>query len=272
MIFDRLVDKEAKAMKLTKEELVKKEVHDKAGQVSDQDIQAFYDKAIKQFAASGQTPPPLDGPIKEQIKTSLQREKSGTRQQEYTDRLFSKYNVSLVLPDLIRFKIAKGNLPAKGKEGAKVTIVEFSDYHCPMCRRGGDNLMQALEKVGIENVEYRFRDFPLESLHPRAKPASLAARCAHEQGKFWEYHDKIFENQGKRTDEDFISFAKDLKLDDGKFTKCYEDKKYLEDVEKDIEAGKLAGLSGTPAYFVNGILISGAVPPERMIEAIQKEL
>lgn len=121
-------------------------------------------------------------------------------------------------------------------------------------------------------IDYRFRDYPLEQIHPRAKTASIAARCANVQGKFWEYHDKVFEHQGKTDDKDFIGFAKDLNLKVDEFTSCYNDKKFAADVEKDIQAGRSYGLNGTPGYFINGIFINGAVPAEKLMEIIDQEI
>ncbi|MCB1197849.1 MAG: thioredoxin domain-containing protein [Deltaproteobacteria bacterium] len=271
MIFEKVLNKEAEKQGISKNELIEKEIGAKIDKVSDQDVQAYYDEVSKRFAAAGKTAPELNDMVKMQIRMSLEAEKSAMRELAYSKELFEKYNVAFVLPEPIRFQIDKGNLPHQGGEGAKVTVIEFSDYHCPYCKRGADNMKQIVKKYG-NKIEYRFRDYPLEQIHPRAKAASQAARCANEQGKFWKYHDKVFENQDKREDADFIAFAKDLKMDVDKFTTCYNDKKYNADVEKDLAEGQKSGVSGTPAYFINGVFVSGALPPEKLSEIIDKEL
>jgi protein-disulfide isomerase len=269
--FDRLLKKEAEATGVSEEELLKKEIDAKTKDVSDEQVKSFYQDAAKRYEQAGREAPELNDQVKEQIRGSLVAQQQAERQQAYLDELFAKYNVSIVLPEAVRFDVAKGTLPAKGKENAKVTIVEFSDYHCPFCKRGSDNIKEVMDKYG-DKIEYRFRDMPLEQIHPRAKAAALAARCANDQNEFWAYHDKVFNNQGKKTDEDFVAFAKDLGLKVEDFKACYDEKRHLAAVEQDMADARSLGLSGTPAYFINGVLMSGAVPPEQIIEVIEKQL
>ena len=234
-------------------------------------MQEYYDKVAKQFAGSGRTAPPLNDQIKGQIRMSLEGERNAERQLKYADELFGKYQVAMVLPDPIRFEIAKGNLPSKGSESAKVSVIEFSDYQCPFCKRGAGHMKEVAKKFGSK-IDYRFRDFPLEQIHPRARAASNAARCANEQGKFWEYHNELFENQDKLEDDHLKELAGKLKLDAEKFSACLDAKKYDSEVDADLNDGRVAGVTGTPAYFINGIFVSGAVPPEKLSEIIEKEL
>jgi protein-disulfide isomerase len=109
-------------------------------------------------------------------------------------------------------------------------------------------------------------------MHNRAKPAAEAAQCAHEQGKFWEFHDKIFANQAALSDDDLKKHAVDLGLNVETFNTCYSSGKYRPDVEKDGAEGQKAGASGTPAFFINGRFLSGAQPFEAFKTIIEDEL
>ena len=149
----------------------------------------------------------------------------------------------------------------KGKKDAPVTIIEFSEYQCPFCKRFVDSTYPSIIKdyVDTGKVRYVFRDFPL-GFHDQAKPAAMAAECAGDQGKYWEYHDLLFKNQASLSAANYKKWAKDLKLDTTKFDACVDTNKYKAEVEKDFSDGQKAGVSGTPAFFINGKMISGAQP------------
>ncbi|GEM_PF-499467 len=151
--------------------------------------------------------------------------------------------------------------PVLGNADAPVTIVEFSDYQCPFCSKFFTETEGQLRKDYVETgkVKLVYRDFPLE-FHPEAEPAALAADCANEQGKFWEYHDLLFTNQAELSDANYKKWAADLGLDTQKFNKCYKNLQYLDEVKKDLADGQKYGVSGTPAFFINGKMISGAQP------------
>jgi len=120
-------------------------------------------------------------------------------------------------------------------------------------------------------VRVAWKDLPLP-FHQNAMPAAIAARAAGEQGKFWEMHDKMFTNQQKLAVDDLKSFAKDLGLDQGKFDKCLDSGEKAAMVSADEKDGESAGVSGTPAFFINGIFINGAVPYEQFKETVDREL
>ncbi|TMB62107.1 MAG: DsbA family protein, partial [Deltaproteobacteria bacterium] len=150
-------------------------------------------------------------------------------------------------------------------------IVEFSDFHCPFCRRVLPTLAQLESQYG-EKIKLVFRDFPIDNLHPEASKAHEAARCANEQGKFWAYHDKLFASPPKSSPEIFKGFAKDLGLNVTAFESCFASGKYQAAVKKDIEEGNRVGVTGTPAFFINGRIISGAQPLEAFARVIDDEL
>ena len=162
----------------------------------------------------------------------------------------------------------------KGNKDAKVTIIEFSDFQCPFCERFVSGALPQIEENYIKTgkVKLIFKDFPLDSIHPYATPAALAARCAGEQGKFWEMHDLIFTNQASLSSTPYRTWATQLGLDTTKFNDCVANKKYLSAIRKDTLEGQQAGVRGTPAFLVNGQLISGAQPFPIFQQAIEAAL
>ena len=188
-----------------------------------------------------------------------------------------------------RVKVSVDDDPMLGNKDAKVTVIEFSDFQCPFCRRYWTQTLEQVKKnyIDTNKVRYVFRDYPL-SFHPAAMPYAIAAECADEQGKFWEFHDKIFEEQNKQgaATIEYIGadavkkIAADLGLDAGKFNSCFDSEKYKDEVQKDFAAGTAAGVSGTPGFAIGktsgntitaGIL-SGACPFDAFEKAIEAEL
>jgi protein-disulfide isomerase len=162
--------------------------------------------------------------------------------------------------------------PFMGPEGAAVTIVEFSDFQCPYCQRAAEQMVpQILAQYG-DRVRFVYRDFPLYQIHPQAVAASLAAECADDQGKFWEYHDLLFDNQSALDDASLKGYAAELGLDQATFDECYTSRQHLDEVQGDFDDGNAYGVSGTPTFFVNGLRIVGAVPFATMQQAIENAL
>ena len=186
-------------------------------------------------------------------------------------------NGNLVAPDngagAPTLQIGTDNNPILGSKDAKVTIVEFSDFQCPYCGRFYSESLPQIEEnyVKTGKVKIVFRHFPL-SFHPYAQKASEATECANEQGKFWEYHNKLFENQGALTITDLKQYATDLGLDATKFNACLDSGKMASEVQKDFNAGQQYGVSGTPAFFVNGVSIVGAQPYAAFQQLIEQQL
>lgn len=173
-----------------------------------------------------------------------------------------------------------GHLPLLGNRNAKVTVIEFSDFQCPFCRKYWTETLPQIEKEYIDKglAKYAFRHFPL-SFHPQAMMAAIASECANEQGKFWEFHDKLFEEQEKQSQgtiqfskDDMKQWAQELSLNTDVFSQCLDSEKYKSLVKKDFEEGQAAGVSGTPAFFVNGKKIVGAQPFSAFKTLIDKEL
>ncbi len=148
-----------------------------------------------------------------------------------------------------------------GQADAPVTLIEFGDYECPFCKKMFDESEPQIRKEYIETGKVRmvYRDFPL-SFHPSAMPAAEASECAKEQGKFWLYHDALFNRQAQLATLNYVTLATELGLNAAEFKTCVETHKYKSEIEKDYQDGVAAGVDGTPATFVNGKLVSGAQP------------
>ena len=183
-------------------------------------------------------------------------------------------------------KISADNDPIIGNPNAPITIIEFSDFQCPFCARFNIQTLPAImnEYVNDGKVKLVFRDFPIQSIHPNAVPASIAAECANEQGKFKEMHDTLFEKQNewskKNTDNVIITFtqyASEMGLEEEKFDSCLKNGKYIEEIQKDLDDGRTYGVSGTPGFFIGNdqigfIELKGAQPFENFKKVIDNQL
>ncbi len=159
----------------------------------------------------------------------------------------------------------------RGNFDAPITLVEFSDFECPFCARHYPTLQKIVNDYP-EKVRLVYKHFPL-SFHPNAQKASESSECASEQGQFWEYHDKLFENlQTGYSLDNFKNWAKDLGLDEQQFNACLDSGKYAQKVKADFQEGSAKGVNGTPATFINGQLVSGALPYETLQQIIESEL
>ena len=168
------------------------------------------------------------------------------------------------------YKVPVGDAHVKGSPEALVTIVEWSDFQCPYCSRVTPTMEQLTKEYGDE-LRVAFKHNPL-GFHPRAKPAALAAEAAGRQGKFWEMHDKLFENQKALTDENFIAWAGELGLDVETFKKDLADPALDKKATAHQQQGMAVGARGTPAFFVNGRFLSGAQPVANFKTLIDEEM
>jgi protein-disulfide isomerase len=152
--------------------------------------------------------------------------------------------------------------PFLGDEDAPLTIVEFSDFQCPFCARFRSQTFDQLKSEYIDTgkVKFVYRDFPLHSIHSEAGKSAEAAQCANDQGKFWEYHDKIFENQQSLSNSNYKQWATDLGLDSSKFNECLDSGKYTNEVANDLKDATATGGRGTPYFLVGNQPLSGAQP------------
>jgi protein-disulfide isomerase len=171
--------------------------------------------------------------------------------------------------------------PVLGDAKAAVTIIEFGDYQCPSCRLFWRDVEPRLKKEYIDTgkVKLVFRDFPIVQNHPEAIVAAVAAQCAADQGKYWQYHDKLFREQDNRGDDiirfkvaDLKKWGADLRLDTAAFNQCIDSARYKDEVAKDYADGEGIGIRGTPTFFINGRFIGGAQPYPVFKKMIDEEL
>jgi len=262
----QLAEAKAKQSKTTVDDLLKKEIKDKLKDPTPEQIQAVYDRAKN----SGQPVPPLDQ-VRDRIVSYLKDEQGRAATNAFYGQLRTEFKVEMLLPAFTPPRVEVAALgPARGPEKAPVTIIEFSDFQCPFCGRAEPTVKQVMD-LYKDKVRLVFRDFPLPG-HPFAQKASEAALCANDQGKYWEMHDKLFSNQQALEVTQLKGYAKELGLNTGKFDKCLESGSKAKEIEASTKAGMEAGVSGTPAFFVNGMLLSGALPLENFKSVIDAEL
>jgi protein-disulfide isomerase len=176
--------------------------------------------------------------------------------------------------------VENGKLPLLGNKDAKVTIVEFSDFQCPFCKRYFDETHQQINDTYVKTgkVKFAYRHYPL-SFHPNAEKAAEAAECANEQGAFWQYHDLLFGNQDNWTPlessaaaDSFTNLAGQAGIDTNQFRSCLDTGKYKANVDADLADGGKAQVDGTPTFFINGNRVVGAVPFADLQKVIEEEL
>jgi protein-disulfide isomerase len=161
--------------------------------------------------------------------------------------------------------------PTQGPKDAPITMIEFSDYECPFCRRFNLETFDQIMTTYEGQVQYIYKDFPL-SFHANARPAALAALCAHEQDAFWDYRDKLFFMELPLGNDSYLQYAEDLNLDMVTFTKCLDEDRYDDRVEADFDFAANLGVSSTPTFFINGIPVIGAQDFEVFQQVIDMEL
>ncbi|HVM91043.1 MAG TPA: thioredoxin domain-containing protein [Verrucomicrobiae bacterium] len=167
--------------------------------------------------------------------------------------------------------LADPNAPSIGSASPTLTIVEFLDFECPYCEQAFQPVREGV-LAHQDRVKLVVRDFPLEDIHPGATQAAYAGYCAQEQGKFWEYHDKLYLNQATFTDNDLLNYAKQVGLDLNKFNACLTSERPKQSVAHDQAVGLSAGVEGTPTFFFNGVKIQGAPSAEAFEFLINKFL
>jgi protein-disulfide isomerase len=266
LINDKLLEKEAAKRNLSVPALLDAEVTGKVGLVTEQEIEKFYQDNKAQLKGE-------QAQFREQIRAYLQNQKLAAKREEFLTSLRDKAKVVVHLkpPPIQRIEVSTQGAPFKGGERAAVTIVEFSDFHCPFCRRVIPTLTQIESRYG-DKIKLVFRDFPIEGIHPGSTKAHEAARCAGEQGKFWPYHDKLFGREPNSSADALIGLGKEVGLNGNAFEACLNSSKYQAAIQQDIEEGQRVGVNGTPAFFINGRLITGAQPLETFTRMIDDEL
>lgn len=262
LIFIKLQEEKAKTENLTLDQYYEKYVINAAPDPTEQEINDFYEKNKNQIRATEEE-------AKRQIKNYLKSQKIQEAENALREKLLKEAKVETYLK-APKMELSKGNEPRKGKDGAPIIIVEFTDFQCPFCSRA----QATLDKIFTDypdKVQLIFKDLPLD-FHKQAKDAHLAAQCANEQGKFWEYHDILFKNQNQLFPDKLKEYATQLNLDMDKFNKCFEERKYEKYIDDNLTQAQNLGITGTPTFFVNGRIIKGAQPYENFKQIIDEEL
>jgi protein-disulfide isomerase len=267
MIDEALLENEAKARGISVDELIKTEIDEKAGEVTDQEIQRYYDaNKARNRSIQGKS---LEQ-VSPQIRQALEQQKAAARRQAYTAELKAAGDVKVMLqPPRAEVSVPDGE-PAKGAADAPIVMVLFSDYQCPYCKRAETTVDQVLAEYG-DKIRLVFRDYPL-AFHDRAVPAAIAARCAGAQERYWEYHDNLIKINGNLSDEDLTKRAQDLQLDMEAFTACYDNSEPEAAVQASIQDASALGVTGTPTFFINGRMLVGAKPYQEFKTVIEEEL
>ena len=266
IVADMLIERAAKASGMDQEKYAEAEVARRLTPVTDEQVSAFYkeNQAQMQGRDLAAMSPAIRRYLEDQERAAAYRalvaelKKAGPRVDYVLDA--PRYDVTVAADD-----------PALGSASAPVTLVEFSDFQCPFCQRVMPTLKRLRETYG-DRVRIVWKDFPLTSIHPQAFKAAEAGQCAREQGKFWEYHDRLFTNQQALQPEFLKKYAADTGLDAAKFDACLDTAKYAERVQQQMGVGTSLGVSSTPTVFVNGRLLSGAQPYETFAAVIDEEL
>ena len=259
IVEDRLFEAETAARSITREQLL---AEIKPGEVTDAEIDAFYEQN------KAQIPVPKEQVVG-QIRTYLQQQKQTEARRAFFDGLRTKYAVSILLEPPRVAVAATG--PSRGPASAPVTIVMFTDFQCPYCARVRTTLDQVQQRYG-EKVRLVVRQFPLAQIHAQAQKAAEASLCANDQGKFWPLYDAMFTDQKGLAVDALKAKAAELALDATAFNTCLDGGTHATAVQTDLREGMAAGVTGTPAMFVNGRFVSGSVPLDQIIAVIDDEL
>lgn len=264
IIREKVIDAEAQKQGKTVEQLVQAEA---GGTFEPTDVEISQWFSENQARLGGRTMESL----KLQIADVLRKKKREAATQALQARL-DRERAVVVKFEPFRLKFDNGDSPRMGDATSPVTLVEFSDFQCPFCRQFAPN-MRELERNYGKKINIVYRQYPIPSLHPFAFKAAEASLCANEQGKFWELHDLMFTEQEHITIRDLKAKAQRLGMDQNKFDSCLDTGKYTEQVQRDMAEGNKAGVTGTPALFVNGVEVpGGAVPYATVAGAIEREL
>jgi protein-disulfide isomerase len=262
LIDTRLIEEEAERRGLTRDELGEI-IAQQAEAISDEEVSEFFEKNKGRFdkATFEQVAP--------RIREALERQRGTVELEEFVASLRKRAGVTILL-EPARVEVAADG-PSKGPAGARVTIVEFSDFQCPFCSRALPVLDEVLERYP-DDVRLVYRHMPLDRIHAHARSAAEASVCAQDQGRFWPFHDLLFANPRNLGPADLERYASEVGLDLEPFRACVAERKFREKVEADSDAARTIGVSGTPAFVVNGIVLTGARPLPDFVRIIDAEL
>lgn len=267
LVARRLLEAEAARRGQSLAALEQAEILSRAGTVTDPEIDAFVETNRARIRGDV-------AQLRPQIREFLQQQKADARRTAFVDGLRSsaKVEMRLAAPPPFRAEVDIAAAPVRGSVTAPVTIVEYSDFHCPFCRRVQPTLTALLEKYPGK-VRLVYKHLPLDGLHPQARRVSEAAWCAGKQDKFWEFHDAVYADSGNDSSDGTLTrYATTAGLDTGAFTACLANPEAKAAIQVDVAQGEALGLNSTPGFFVNGREVRGAQPIEAFEALIDEEL
>ena len=266
MVAEALIAEAAKKKSLSPEAFEQAELKARIKPVGEADVVTFYQSNINQMQGRSLE---VMAPA---IRRYLQDQQTDAARSALIAELRKSGPAVRVLFDAPRHEVAvTADDPSLGSSSAPVTLVEFSDFQCPFCQRVAPTLKQVKDTYG-DKVRVVWKDFPLTQIHPQAFKAGEAAHCAADQGKFWEYHDRLFANQQALQPNDLKKYAADMGLDASAFATCLDSSKYGERVRDGVAEGSRLGVNSTPTIYINGRVLSGAQPYEVIASVIDEEL
>lgn len=258
-IENKLLEDEARKRNMSVDELLDKEVVSKVQNPTDEQLQFFYDDLnVKDSFAN----------LRDKIFDHVRQRRIAKLRAAFIESIRTKSEVLITLaPPSADFPLE--GAPRLGPENAPVRLVEFADYQCPYCAKVNPHIAKLRQEFG-DKVSVYFKDLPLQ-MHANARKAAEAARCAGDQNKYWEYHDQLFKTN-QLEPQALKQMARDMKLDGDKFDKCLDEGAQAAAVQKDLADAQQLGLSGTPAFFLNGQYFSGAVDYNTIRDMVNQQL
>ncbi len=264
LIRKRVIEAEAKKRGISSDKLQEEEVDSTIPDPTDDEVEGYYIAVKNEIKQPFQEAKPM-------LRKAVKLLKIAEARQGYADSLRAKADIVVLLrPPTVEVGY-DDSARVRGDPRAPVTIVEFSDFQCPYCKKAQATLKDLLAKYN-GRVKLAYRDFPMRALHPQAQIAAEAGRCAEEQGKFWEYHDALYADQSKLDEADLVAHARSLGLDEKSFQSCLKAGKFKAQIEQDVQEGTKVGVAGTPGFFINGIFVNGAQPEAEFEKIINREL
>jgi len=266
MIGERVVKAAALKAGQNEDDFLRKQVEAKVPTVSVDEAKKFFDENKERL------PPQLASQQFDAVKDTMVQGLTNQKRREAIGGLVEEMKKQAGVQILLhapKVQVAAEG-PSKGPKEAKVTVIEFSDFQCPYCSKGRAVMDQVVAKYG-NKIRLVFRDFPLD-FHDKAQKAAEAGQCANDQGKFWAMHDWMFDNQQNLDVEALKGAAKTLGMDSAKFDACLTSGQHAAAVKKNIKEGQEVGVKGTPAFFVNGVFLSGAQPLDKFSAEIDRAL
>jgi protein-disulfide isomerase len=266
LALERVLQEAADARGLTIEGMLMEDVEGTIEPATEAEIEAFYPRVAQRLGGAPLTE------VHDIVANVVMEQKRAAAAQQYVTAMGAAHNIetSIPFPNLPRMDVSTDGDPSVGPSDAPITIIEFGEFQCPYCGRAQevvDRLMAEYEG----QIQFVYRDFPL-GFHDRAIPAAIAANCAEPQGKYWEIHRMMMAAQHDLSEPTLTGYATELDLDMEAWTTCRADPAQAAEVQADMADGSALGITGTPAFFVNGVFLAGAMPYETFKQIIDGDL